>query len=83
MQEASDMKQVLSRRAWIWRSAGGIAALLLGRGWARAQVPDDQRLASETLDFIIRCGRADGGYAPSPTQPTRVNRTRSSVTWPP
>ena len=31
-----------------------------------AQAPDDARLARETLDFIVRCGRADGGYAPSP-----------------
>lgn len=60
------MKHVLSRRACIWSSAGGTAALLLNSPWARAQVPDDARLAGKTFDFIIRCGRADGGYAPSP-----------------
>ena len=60
------MKRVISRREWISGSAGGAAALLLDRTWARAQVPDDARLARETLDFIIRCGCADGGYAPSP-----------------
>ena len=60
------MGRVLSRREWIWSSAGGAVALLLDRGWARAQVPDGLSLALETLDFIVRCGRADGGYAPSP-----------------
>ncbi len=60
------MKRVLSRREWIWSSAGGAAALGFDRAQARAQVPDDVRLARQTLDFIVRCGRADGGYAPSP-----------------
>ena len=60
------MGRVSSRREWIWSGAGGAVALLLDRGWARAQVPDGLSLARETLDFIVRCGRADGGYAPSP-----------------
>ncbi len=60
------MKRVLSRREWIWSSSGGAAALVFDHTRAGAQVPDDVRLARETLDFIVRCGRADGGYAPSP-----------------
>ena len=40
--------------------------MVLDRGRARAQVPDGLSLARQTLDFIVRCGRADGGYAPSP-----------------
>jgi prenyltransferase beta subunit len=46
--------------------AVGSAALLQASKRVGAQVPDDARLARETLDFIIRCGRDDGGYAPSP-----------------
>ncbi len=60
------MTQVLNRREWIWCSAGGAAALVLAHGGARAQVPDNVRSGRQTLDFIVRCGRPDGGYAPSP-----------------
>jgi geranylgeranyl transferase type-2 subunit beta len=41
-------------------------AALLDREWARAQVLDAARLALQTRDFIVRCGRDDGSYAPSP-----------------
>jgi prenyltransferase beta subunit len=60
------MGRVSSRREWIRGSAGGAVAALLNGRRARAQVPDGLRLARETLDFIVRCHRADGGYAPSP-----------------
>jgi geranylgeranyl transferase type-2 subunit beta len=46
-------------------AVGSVALLQPGKR-VRAQGPDDVRLVRETLDFIIRCGRDDGGYAPSP-----------------
>jgi geranylgeranyl transferase type-2 subunit beta len=45
---------------------GGAVALLRDGRWAPAQSLDDAGLAMETLDFIRRCGRNDGGYAASP-----------------
>ena len=60
------MKWVISRRGWIQSTAGGAAAVAFGCGRACGQAKDDSRLARETLDFIVRCGRADGSYAPSP-----------------
>src|SRR5262245_13464995 len=57
-----------------WMSMGLVAATGLCSGLARASragsaldiEPDGERLARETLNFIIRCHRPDGGYAPSP-----------------
>lgn len=60
------MTRVLNRRDWISSTTGVAVALLLARTRSRGQAQDDTRLARETLDFIIRCGRTDGGYAPSP-----------------
>jgi len=45
-------------------AAASAAALALGAGSASGGEAD--RLAAETLAFIRRCGRDDGGYAPSP-----------------
>ena len=66
LEASTDEVSVLNRRPGSASSAGGAAALLLEPRWARARAPDDARLARQTLDFIVRCGRADGGYAPSP-----------------
>jgi geranylgeranyl transferase type-2 subunit beta len=61
-----------SRRHMMTRSALGTAALLLGCGRgtchasARLDERDRQRLADQTRDFIVRCRRDDGSYAPSP-----------------
>jgi geranylgeranyl transferase type-2 subunit beta len=61
-----------NRRAWLGRTALGTAAALTGFGGgarhsaAGAPDRDDERLARETWDFIVRCRRDDGGYAPSP-----------------
>jgi hypothetical protein len=55
------------------RTALGRGAALAGLGGApdpagraRSAEVDGERLAQEAWDFIIRCRRADGGYAPSP-----------------
>jgi geranylgeranyl transferase type-2 subunit beta len=45
---------------------GGAVGLLCDSRRALAQSSDDERLAKETLDFILRCARADGGYTASP-----------------
>jgi prenyltransferase beta subunit len=57
----------LSRRQWICRAAIG-AALALSTLHRRAlsAVPDFQSISDETLAFIRRCARPDGGYSPSP-----------------
>ena len=61
-----------NRREWMGRIALGTGAALAGLGGGQrpcragsAEV-DGERLARETWDFIVRCRRADGGYAPSP-----------------
>ena len=61
-----------NRREWMGRIALGTGAALAGLGGgertcrAGSAEGDDGRLPSETWDFIVRCRRADGGYAPSP-----------------
>ena len=60
------MRQQFSRREWIRGAAAGAYAVLASGRWASAQETHDARLAPETLEFILRCRRADGGYAPSP-----------------
>jgi geranylgeranyl transferase type-2 subunit beta len=47
----------------------GLAAVGLagvGEGSARLADADGERMARETREFIVRCRRDDGGYAPSP-----------------
>ena len=66
------MRGPCNRREWLGRIALGTGAALAGlggdsrHGWARSADADGERLARETWDFIVRCRRADGGYAPSP-----------------
>src|SRR4051812_40531367 len=60
-----------NRREWMSVSIASSTALLLRpvRGSRAGSVdfePDGRRLSRETLDFIVRCHRPDGGYAPSP-----------------
>jgi geranylgeranyl transferase type-2 subunit beta len=43
----------------------GMARRCHAGAWPEA-AGDGQRLARETFDFIVRCRREDGGYAPSP-----------------
>lgn len=57
----------LSRRALLRGTACGLAGAALGaleRTSARGAEP--AQLADETVSFIRRCARPDGGYAPSP-----------------
>src|SRR5690242_20422139 len=66
------MTRLYSRREWMGRIALGTGAALevIGGGMrtppARAAEADGEPLARETRDFIVRCRRDDGGYAPSP-----------------
>jgi prenyltransferase beta subunit len=57
----------LSRRQWICRTATG-AALAFTSFPRRAfsAVADFQSISEQTLAFIRRCARPDGGYSPSP-----------------
>ena len=61
-----------NRREWMGRIALGTGAALAGLGGgerpcrAGSAEVDGERLAEEAWDFIVRCRRADGGYAPSP-----------------
>ncbi len=65
----------LTRREWLSRVS--LTAGLLAAGGcvnapppsepsAKPPPPPDDPLTRETLDFIARCAREDGGYAPSP-----------------
>lgn len=60
------MTQGLTRREWALTSGASFLTLQAGLGQARAEGPETSRLASETLEFIVRCQHPDGGYAPSP-----------------
>jgi geranylgeranyl transferase type-2 subunit beta len=60
------MTRPLSRRRWLGLALlGSGSALACALGSARAARRDDS-LAQATFDFIARCRRDDGGYAPSP-----------------
>jgi len=69
----------LSRRQWL-RGVTCTAA------WALAGVQDEtaayaatsSQVAEETLEFIRRCARSDGGYAPSPDPEYKGNSDTSS-----
>src|SRR5437868_2523954 len=62
-----------NRRDWLFRGAMGGGAFLAGLhsrdyaslGLAKAD-EDGVKLAAETREFILRCRREDGSYAPSP-----------------
>jgi hypothetical protein len=58
---------VFSRRGFLRRATWAMAGAALGtlRG-SPANASDPAELADETLAFIRRCAREDGGYAPSP-----------------
>jgi prenyltransferase beta subunit len=59
------MTSRISRRDFLQTAA--FAALSFGTRRARAApAADEDAIASATLDFIRRCARDDGGYAPSP-----------------
>jgi geranylgeranyl transferase type-2 subunit beta len=66
------MMRTISRRRWLGRVALGTSAWLTGLGghrrWCAAGTDTVQgaRLAADTRDFLGRCRRDDGGYAPSP-----------------
>src|SRR5512136_2986803 len=67
------------RREWFCRLAGTAA-------WAAIEVQrplsaadrEPARMADETLAFIRRCARRDGGYAPSPDPAYRGNSDTGS-----
>lgn len=61
------MNKRISRRDVLCGAVASAAGLALGAGSAPSAAGDDSdRLAGETLAFIRRCARDDGGYAPSP-----------------
>src|SRR4051794_30267472 len=54
------------RRAWLARAALTTSAAAAGRAFARAAPGRDDDPGGRAFDFILRCRRDDGGYAPSP-----------------
>jgi hypothetical protein len=65
------MKQQYTRREWLHYTAWGASAALAAEGCGPPATPNpekaaDGRLEHDTFDFIERCRREDGGYAPSP-----------------
>ena len=64
---ATVAQNVLSRRGFLRRATWALAGAALGTLRASpANASGPAELAEETLAFIRRCARADGGYAPSP-----------------
>jgi geranylgeranyl transferase type-2 subunit beta len=65
-------KHACTRRQWLRRTAWVISAALAGAaGCGRPAEPPDEQAADhslerDTFDFIDRCRREDGSYAPSP-----------------
>ena len=61
------MSRKIRRRDVLCGAAASAAALVLRAGLApAAEAAEADRLAAQTLAFIRRCARDDGGYAPSP-----------------
>jgi geranylgeranyl transferase type-2 subunit beta len=64
---ASVAHHVFSRRGFLRRATWAVAGAALGTLPASpADAPVSAKVADETLAFIRRCAREDGGYAPSP-----------------
>ena len=78
-----------NRREWMSLGILGATALIGGIDPTRCSVsarelePDGERLARETLDFISRCRRDDGGYAASPDPAYAGESDTGSATWRP
>src|SRR5690349_11842724 len=51
----------LTRREWLSLAPLGAVAAA-----TRAAVVDEEEVVRQAWDFIVRCRRDDGGYAPSP-----------------
>jgi geranylgeranyl transferase type-2 subunit beta len=65
------MKRPYTRREWLTRTAWAASTALAAGGCGPAAAPDSGKAAAgrlelDTFDFIERCRREDGGYAPSP-----------------
>jgi geranylgeranyl transferase type-2 subunit beta len=65
------MTRHFTRRQWLQRTTWTAAAVVTAGGYGRpgsssTEPAKDDRLQRETFDFIERCRRDDGGYAPSP-----------------
>jgi prenyltransferase beta subunit len=72
-------KGELSRRQWLQGMAGTAAWALTGIGSPAAiSASSPLQVADETLKFIRRCARPDGGYAPSPDPDYKGNSDTGS-----
>jgi hypothetical protein len=61
------MSSNITRREALRGVAACAAAGFVGTRWGRGAAADEpDRVPAETLAFICRCARDDGGYAPSP-----------------
>ena len=60
------MSSGLSRRQWICSTTGATLLALTPFFRRTSAAPATQNIADETLAFIRRCARPDGGYSPSP-----------------
>src|SRR5437764_15293329 len=69
----STMKPLLNRRQWLVQTSVGGAGFLTAlerrevRSFGMESGGEDRtKLARETFEFILRCRREDGSYAPAP-----------------
>ncbi len=57
----------MTRRHWISAASCAAAWTVIGTSWpSRGAEPKSRRVGKQTLGFIRRCARSDGGFAPSP-----------------
>lgn len=68
-------KMNVTRRSWLRSMASAAAAAALRPAGATAKEAsfDGRQIADQTLDFIRRCAREDGSYAPSPDKDYKGN----------
>src|SRR4051812_47365599 len=56
----------LSRRVWLASVVGSSSALAAARALASSSSGREEDPGGRAFDFLLRCRRDDGGYAPSP-----------------
>ncbi len=67
------MNRLTTRRQWLGHAGRITSAVLAGAVACPATAADDGSLRAKTFDFILRCRREDGGYAPSPDRAYKGN----------
>ena len=68
-QTSTNLKNPISRRgllSWTVATAAAHSLRAFARGGSAPSKLDGQKISDDTLRFVMKCARADGGYSPSP-----------------